>query len=272
MNPDVDLDAYLARIGYAGPRTATLATLQAIHALHPRAIAFENLDPLLGTPPDLAAAPLQEKLVIGGRGGWCFEHNTLLWRALAALGFRVSGLAARVLWNVPAGTVTPRTHMLLRIELDGVTWLADVGFGGLTLTAPLRLQPGVEQPTPHEPFRLLAAGDAFEMQARVRDAWQPLYRFDLQPQHPADYEVANFYLAQHPRSRFVNGLLAARADDGCRYALADNVLTLHRRDAPTERRVLRSAGQLRDALERDFRVKLPAHPGLDALLARLAAR
>ncbi|MFP5307569.1 MAG: arylamine N-acetyltransferase, partial [Gammaproteobacteria bacterium] len=37
----VDLDAYCTRIGYDGPRTPTLATLRALHQLHPAAIVFE---------------------------------------------------------------------------------------------------------------------------------------------------------------------------------------------------------------------------------------
>jgi hypothetical protein len=45
-----DLAAYFARIGYDGPRTPTLETLRAIQLLHPQAIAFENLNPLLAIP------------------------------------------------------------------------------------------------------------------------------------------------------------------------------------------------------------------------------
>ena len=41
-----DLDAYLERIGYSDSKTATLDTLKSMHALHPAAIPFENLNPL----------------------------------------------------------------------------------------------------------------------------------------------------------------------------------------------------------------------------------
>jgi N-hydroxyarylamine O-acetyltransferase len=267
-----DLDAYLARIGHAGPRAPTLATLQAIHALHPRAIAFENLDPLAGRAVDLDAAALQRKLVGGGRGGWCFEHNLLLRHALHALGFRVTGLAARVVWNAAPGAPPPRSHMLLRVELDGATYVADAGFGGLTLTAPLRLAHDVVQDTPHEPARLLERDGVWELQCRVGDAWQPLYRFDLHPQLDADYEVSNWYLAHHPKSRFVTGLLAARAADGVRYALADNVRSVYRLDGSRERTRLDSAAAIRDSLERDFLVTVPAGSDYEAALARIAAR
>src|SRR5690606_34277901 len=155
QNPAVfDLEAYLARIGYDGARTATLDVLRELHLRHTQAIPFENLDPLLRRPVALDAESLMRKLVHGRRGGYCFEQNLLFAHALQALGFRARGLAARVVYNVPPGTVMPRTHMLLAVDVGGEPIVADVGFGGLTLTAPLALRPAIEQATPHEPFRL----------------------------------------------------------------------------------------------------------------------
>src|SRR5262245_23414684 len=121
-----DLDAYFDRIGYDGPVAPTLDVLKSIHRLHPQTIPFENLDPFLDRPVELDIASLQRKMVGGLRGGYCFEHNLLFMEVLKALGFSVSGLGARVLWNQPAGAITARSHMLLRVELDGCTWLADV--------------------------------------------------------------------------------------------------------------------------------------------------
>ncbi|HLH42242.1 MAG TPA: arylamine N-acetyltransferase, partial [Bryobacteraceae bacterium] len=155
MSDGFDLDAYLHRIGYSGPRSASLETLTCVHALHPAAIPFENLNPLLGWPVALDVESLQAKLVAGGRGGWCFEQNYLLRHALEAMGFRVTSLAARVVWNAPAGSpVGPRSHMLLLVDLGGAPYIADVGFGGNVLTAPLRLEAHTAQPTPHELHRL----------------------------------------------------------------------------------------------------------------------
>src|SRR5262245_53551394 len=110
----LDLDGYLARIGYAGPRRATRETLAALHEAHVGAIPFENLDILLGRQISLEPAALQLKLVSGRRGGYCFEQNTLFRAVLEALGFRVTALAARVRGG---GVLRPRTHMLLRVDL-----------------------------------------------------------------------------------------------------------------------------------------------------------
>lgn len=91
-----DLDAYLARIGWTGERRPTAGVLRSVHRAHALGIPFENLDPVLGSAPSLALADLEAKLVRGGRGGYCYEHNTLLAAALTALGFRITLLCARV--------------------------------------------------------------------------------------------------------------------------------------------------------------------------------
>jgi N-hydroxyarylamine O-acetyltransferase len=267
-----DLDAYLDRIGYAGSRFPTLDTLEEIHLRHAQTIPFENLNPLLRWPVRLDSRSLQQKLVRDGRGGYCFEHNLLLKEALTTLGFDVSGLAARVLWNAPDGAVTPRGHMLLLVDLDDKAYIADVGFGGMTLTSPLRLQPEIAQSTPHEPFRLIARRNDFTLQAGVAGAWKALYRFDLQEQHLVDYEVSNWYLSNHPDSPFVNGLIAARPDADRRSVVRNGELTVHHLHGQSERRRLTNAADLRSALETVFHVRVPDIPELHGALERLVAR
>ena len=95
-----DLDAYLARIDYAGKRDASAKTLHAVHRAHATHIPFENLDILLGKSVLLDLESIQTKLVRNRRGGYCFEQNALLAAALERLGFPVTRLAARVqLWH-----------------------------------------------------------------------------------------------------------------------------------------------------------------------------
>jgi N-hydroxyarylamine O-acetyltransferase len=259
MTDTADIDAYCARIGYAGPREPSLAVLQALVAAHTAAIPFENLDVLLKRPIRLDRPSLYAKLVHGRRGGYCFEHNLLLLDVLTELGFDATGLAARVQWGRPPGSVGPRTHMLLRVDLAEGPYLADVGFGGLTPTAPLALAAGREQETPHEHFRLVEANGEFGLEARLGGSWASLYRFSLQPQLPIDYEVANWFTSTFPQSLFVNHLIASRALSGCRVALFNTRFTLRRRDGTSERRVLRGGSELSAILDRDFGIApLPA--------------
>ena len=87
----------------------------------------------------------------------------------------------------------------------------------------------------------------------------------------ADYEMANWYLCNNPSSHFITGLVAARPDRGCRYALRGNELTVHRVNGGTERQLLTSAAELRAALETTFLVNLPTGPELEAALARTSS-
>jgi N-hydroxyarylamine O-acetyltransferase len=269
----VDLDTYFARIGFDGPRTPTPDTLRAVHLAHAQAISFENLSPLMGQAVPLDLPSLEEKLVRARRGGYCFEQNALLAAALRELGFTVTGLGARVIWNAPEDAIRPVTHMVLKVEAAGEAYIADVGFGGQTLTGPLRLIVDVEQSTPHEPFRLLLADDAdagagLKLQTLVGGVWKSLYRFDLRPQHDVDYEVANYYVATHPASQFRAGIRVARPAPGLRYGLLNNHLTVHNLAGPSERRVLTSVAEVREVLETVFGLTLPPPAELDPALAR----
>jgi N-hydroxyarylamine O-acetyltransferase len=137
------------------------------------------------------------------------------------------------------------------------------------LTGPLRFEPDVEQATPHEPFRLVRSGEQFVMESKIRDAWVPLYRFDLQEQFAPDYEVANWYVSTHPQSIFVNGLLAARATPDRRYALLNNHLAVHHLHGGTDKRTLANAAEIRETLQTAIGLTLPDAPELDEVLARL---
>ena len=264
------LSAYLERIGVPDARTPDLPTLRRIVAAHARSIAFENLDPFTGRDVQLDPESLTGKLVAGGRGGWCFEQNHLLRQSLDALGYRTTGLAGRVLWGRPADAPpSARGHMLLRVDLPEGPHFVDVGFGGLTLTGVVALEPDVEQPTPHEPFRLLSVGAGFVMQALVGGTWRALYGFDLTEQLAPDYEVSNWYLGHHPASHFMTGVMAARAAEDRRYALGGASLSVHHLDGPSEKRVLESPSAIRRALEEHFLLDVSGLPDLETALARV---
>lgn len=268
----IDLDAYLSHIHYSGPRAPTLDTLRGIISCHTSAIPFENLDPLLGRPVSLDIDSLMRKLVHAGRGGYCFEHNTLLLSALQALGYAPVRLSARVRWNQPADAQTPRSHALLLLELEGARYIADVGFGGMTLTGVLDVDNDAAQPTPHERFRLTRLeGGALQLEAELPQGFMPLYRFTLEPQAAVDYEVANYFTSTHPSSHFRHRLMLARTEPGRRFGLVGNVLTVHAAGQPSERRSLSAASDLRDALQQQFALRLPDDPEIEPLLARLAA-
>jgi N-hydroxyarylamine O-acetyltransferase len=254
-----DLDAYLARTGYTGPREPTAAVLHALTSAHSRSIPFENLDVLLGRRIHLEPDALVAKLVRDRRGGYCFEQNGLLLAALSTLGFAVTPLSARVRVDRPADYVPPRTHLFLRVDVDGETWLTDVGVGAPSLTAAIRFVLDVEQETPHEPRRIVRRGDRFVHQIRYGGAWADVYEFTGEAMPFIDREVGNWYTSAHPDSSFKRRLTVALAgDDGARITLSQTELKVRGRDGRAESRPITSPDDLLDVLAERFDLRFPA--------------
>jgi N-hydroxyarylamine O-acetyltransferase len=261
--PEDDLGAYLDRIGYTGHREPTLAALRGIVLAHITTIPFENIDVLLGRGIRLDNASLMAKLVHGGRGGYCFEQNSLLLRSLQALGFLAEGLAARMIYGRPEADIGPRSHMLLRVVLPEGEFLADVGAGRIAPTVPMRFEIDREQATPHGLYRLVATDGEFELLVSLDAGWVRLYRFSLVPQLAIDYEVSNWFTSTHPAVLFTNHLVAARADSDRRFTLLDREFTTRHRDGRVERRSLADAADLAEVLRSCFRIA-PSEAGRDA--------
>jgi N-hydroxyarylamine O-acetyltransferase len=253
----LDVDGWLRRIGHSGPCEPALPTLRALIAAHTATIPFENIDVLLGRPPKLDLGSLQQKLVANGRGGYCFEQNSLLLAGLGCLGFRVTGLLARVIRGMDADASGHATHMVVRVDLPEGPFLADVGFGNQTPTAPLAMRPGIEQETPHETMRLWPVGEELTLQAKLGEDWQSIYRLSPHPRLSVDYEVANWFTATHPASLFVNNLIVARPGPGrTRHTLFNGQVTVRRPGDRTERSRLADDADARGILESTFGLTL----------------
>ena len=222
----IDLDAYLARIGHKGDLQPTSSALHALHLAHATHIPFENFDLLLGRPIRLDLASLQAKLVTARRGGYCFEQNTLFAAALEKIGFRVDKLAARVRFR--ANHLLPRTHMLLHVEAEGHHWLADVGFGAEGLLHPVPMVVGSECRQFLWTYRLVEEAGFYLLQSRTAEGWQDLYVFTLEPNHPVDFEMANWYVSTHPSSIFVKMRTAQLVSPEARHVLRDELYSIDR--------------------------------------------
>jgi N-hydroxyarylamine O-acetyltransferase len=267
MEAYIDLAAYFERIGYQGPSEPTLAVLTDLHGKHPSKIPFEGLDPFLGRPASIDYQSIQSKLIRDRRGGYCQEQNALFFGVLEAIGFRVTPLAARVVWMSP-GRSAPLTHRLTLVHLPEGDYLADVGFGGQTYTLPLRLDLSAVQTTPHGVYRVVEDNGSFEIQMHVSDRWEGMYRFEMAPAAQGDFEVGHWFTATHPKSVFVRNLIAARVIGASRANLLNASLSIRGPDG-TEQRQLTSPGELRDVLETVIGIQLPA--GIDEIWQKLPA-
>ena len=84
-----------------------------------------------------------------------------------------------------------------------------------------------------------------------------------------DYELASWYLSNHPESHFVRTLIAARTQPQRRYALRNNELAVHELNGETTRGPLQSADALREALRETFGIAIERSDELDAKLVEI---
>ena len=262
----MNLDAYLRRIDYSGSLTPSSHTLAALHLAHATHIPFENLDILLGKPIRLDLESLEQKLVTARRGGYCFEQNLLFAAVLEQLGFTLTRLIARVRYR--ASATPPRTHMVLLVDVDGMRWVADVGFGGQGLLLPVPFAAGDESRQYLWTYRVVPeVTDAvwvpvdspharWIMQSLHGGEWIDLYVFTLEPQDQIDYEVANHYTSTHPSSKFVRTLTAQLPGQTERRLLRNREFTIDRGAAPGTRE-LRDDAELLDVLADAFGLPFP---------------
>lgn len=232
----LDLDAYLRRVGHVGPVDADEATLVALHRAHIAAIPFENLDVILGRGVSVDLADVQAKLVRAGRGGYCYEHAILFAAVLTRLGLRVDRLLGRV--GDPAEHSRPRSHLVVRVEVGGRWWLADVGFGsGLLLPLPLA------EEAPHRQgaweYRLWRGYDGgWWLREHDGERWTTIQTFTEEPEHLADIEAANFNTAKNPASPFTRRPIVVRKDETSVRRLLGRTYTLVRPGRPDQTRTV----------------------------------
>jgi N-hydroxyarylamine O-acetyltransferase len=270
MADKVNLKAYFDRIGFAGSIAPTLATLEALHALHPAVIPFENLNPLMGVPVALDQTSLEKKLLSEKRGGYCFEHNMLLARVLEDLDYTVRPLLARVVWTDATGIDRPPSHMLLVVEVSGQNYIADVGFGGLTLSAPLRLRADVEQQTPHETYKLTQDDGAWTLLVKIDDAFKPVYVFNLDTVGEPEIVAINVEIATGADRPMTSELRVALAPQGKRLKLHNTRFTQHAAGEEPVITELTYWEDIKQVLTGDFGLTLPAADIIDPILARFA--
>ena len=242
----IDLKSYLHRIGYTGSLHPSVETLRGLQRAHLSAIPFENLDLLLGRTIKFGLANIEDKLVWRRRGGYCFEQNLLFAAALERLAFKVTRLSARgPMGSEQQSPVSYSTaHALLKVDVGGASWLADVGLGNLGPLEPVPLSDGVEVQHGGWAYRMdrVSAGDKYSgwMLRHLRsDGWFDVYSFSESAFFQADFEDQNFIASHHPRSPFIDQFVIQQNGE-LRLSLVGRSLTLQRPNDPPKSRMVRA--------------------------------
>lgn len=259
-----ELKLYFDRIGLAISVSPTLEVLTVICQHHTRTIPFENIDPVLGIPIKLDMQAIHQKLLVEKRGGYCFEHSMLLMEVLAEIGYKVRGITSRPASSYNKKNKATRTHMALVVTHKEKDYLIDVGYGSLVPTEPLLLEENLIQSTALGDYKITREGTDFLLQTFVQNHWRPLYIFDLREQVYADFEVANWYISNHPNSYYVNNLMASIVKGDAHYSLNNNRLTTFCLvDNTKEKKILKSPNEVKEAFTNLFHISIDEIAGFE---------
>ena len=263
----LDLDGYLARLGIAAREPGPEA-LAELHEAHVRAFTFDNIDVLLGRHPGVSLDAVQQKFVVRGRGGYCFEHSTIVAAALERLGYQVRRHLGRV-GDPDAGTQQGRTHMVVEVVLEGQRVLCDPGFG-MSLLRPIPMTDGAEDDYPpgwRYRLRRTEAGD-WALHRRREQGWEVAHTTDELVVLPVDVVIGHHYTNTFPGSHFSTGLMLAKHLPGRHVTVTHESLTVRTPGGPTEHRPLHE-GEIEEWLAA---LEVPLTPDEETrLLARLRA-
>ncbi|MEU1570559.1 arylamine N-acetyltransferase [Streptomyces collinus] len=265
------VDAYLRRLGVEHPAWPTVDALRELHLRHLQTVPFENLSIHLGEEIVLEEKRLLDKVVGARRGGFCYELNGLFGALLAALGYDVALLAARV-YGDEGRLGIPHDHLALRVRtVDGGDWLADVGFGAHS-HLPLAFGDRGEQEDPGGTFRIVEAeldaagvrGGHGTVDAADLDVFRggtPQYRLEVRPRVLGDFVAGAWWHSTSPVSHFTRSLVCSRVtQDGGRITLSGRRFTATAADGTREVRELETDEEVLGVYRERFGIGLDTVP------------
>lgn len=259
------LSQYLRRIGYTGPTSVDLDTLRRLHRLHVAAIPYENFDVQLGYRTDLDIETIFHKLVTcGGRGGWCYEMNSLFAWAVEEIGFEVDRVACGV-GRKAHGDGPIGGHLALLIKLDR-PYLADVGFGDGLIEPALLEEGAFSQDFLH--FNLADLGQGWWRFHNHPRGGATSFDFHCQSADTTLLEEQCAWLQSSPDSPFVNWAICQRFVDRELVALRDCSL-LRIGPSTVVEQVISSSEEYKRVLQSVFGIALPE---IHALWTRISER
>ena len=215
------LSDYLSRINYNGKTRPDLSTLTALMSAQLQSVPFENTEVQAGRIPSLIPEEITTKIIMNGRGGYCYEVNGLFAMALTAIGFEYYFAGARPMFYPSR---RPKTHLVVIVTIEGKNYLCDTGFGGYGLRKPIKVADGEIEEQNGDRFRLELIQGEYVLSSWVNDEWAPQYGFALVPQEWIEFSLANYFNATHPDTIFTQKKLAVMQTPNGRKILVDDTL------------------------------------------------
>jgi N-hydroxyarylamine O-acetyltransferase len=242
------LDDLRRRIGLGSAPAADVAGLHAVHRAYLEHVTYEDIAVQLRESGRLDETALTAH-ILSGRGGYCFELNTVLAALLRSLDFDVSYHEAVV------GGAGPTNHMVLVVDFGEERWIADAGLGeGFLDPVPLRegRHPG------RGPFAWTLQHEAAGTWWLGQHEWGSVSGFRMQPRPSPREAFAPHHrrLSTDRASSFVQTLIVQKPYDDRIVVLRSR--TLSRRGPEIDEKLVLERDDFGDALRDVFGLSLDA--------------
>jgi N-hydroxyarylamine O-acetyltransferase len=187
------------------PSVSSLELVAELQQKHISTFSFNSIAVLLGQSISLDIEDIYEKIVLKNDGGYCFEHNKLMYEVLNSLGFDVSISIAKVL-NNREDIDSPRTHRITILKWESNNYVVDVGFGAFSPKAPMKLD-GLE--VNGQDYQIVKRQEEYYLEHLKSRSVFHLYKFNLATYTEADCKMGNFYSSHSPDAVFVNNFVVS---------------------------------------------------------------
>lgn len=251
------VDAYLKKIDCQACRECTAENLRTLHYRHLLHIPYENLDPMNGVALSLKPEALFNKMILGSRGGYCFELQGLFGTLLQTLGYQVAQYAGRFMdepWHIQM-----RRHRVLVVALEGVRYVCDVGVRQESSRYPLVLEEGRVQTDGLCEYRY--EKDDFYgwvlLQKQPGKDWKEALGFTEEPQTEDDYVMPSFYCEKHPESTFNKYMKISVFTEEANLNIVKNEFRVFQEGRIAVRESLETEEQVRALLRDKFGIQIP---------------
>ncbi len=177
-------------------------------------ICYENLDILDRKPLSMNFDDIYRKIVVNGRGGYCFEVNGLLSYMLMEMGFEVTEHFARFLRG--ESEIPMRRHRVCVVKCGNEKYMCDIGIGQSAPKYPVCLKEGEIQKQFGEEYKFEYNQElGWILKDFHKQAWRDFISFTPEKQYPVDFVQPTFYCENHPDSIFIkNIMMSIKTKDG----------------------------------------------------------
>ncbi|NOU51175.1 arylamine N-acetyltransferase [Pseudoalteromonas sp. JBTF-M23] len=238
---------YLENLNLTAP-IGSFALVEQLQQQHLATYSFSSINAMQGAYLPIDAESLFDRLITKRQGGYCFEHNRIMYLVLEALGYDVKLALARVMLNGRADN--PRTHRVTLLNFAQKTYTVEVGFGVKAPIMPIEINrnqvviEGVNQ------YQVLCS-EGFATISQIAPETISLYQIDLAEVFEGDCEVGHFYSHQHFEAAFVNNLVVSRIEGGQRYLIRnDSFIHTNEQTGVQTQQTIHDISQLKNLLSK----------------------